>query len=106
MTIKDGDWELFDWNPSLGRTVWRYDDGRTVHYRTDYDVREIVKNNEIDRNEASRYDLHKSEGIGVKVASIPMNIFYGTLAEAVNQGDNKYIDTWLNDGDNKAFTTR
>lgn len=106
MTIRDGDWELFEWNPSLGRTVWRYDDGVKVTYRTDYDVREIVKNNQTDRNDASRYDLHKAEGIGVKIASIPSNIFYAQLAEAVNQGDNNHIDRWLNDGDNKAFTTR
>ena len=31
MRVKDGDWELFDYDFRSGRSVWSYFDGETTH---------------------------------------------------------------------------
>lgn len=101
MAIKDGDWTLFDHDFKLGRTVWRYFDGTQNHWRIDYQVDDVLKN-----NKAERMDHHGARwGDGRRVASIPLNVYYDQLDEAQSQGDSKYLSRWLNDPDNQKFRT-
>lgn len=101
--ICDGDWELFDHDFRLKRTVWmrRNADGTTT-MRTDYAVDDTLEANRDMRNVASagwKGDWHK-------VASIPLNVFHDQLAEASRQDDSKFIDRWLNDANNRAYRTK
>lgn len=99
--IKDGDWELFDYDFQTGRSVWRYFDGAATHYRTDYPVQSLIDENAAHFNDSS----HRRFGDGRRVASIPLNVFYDQLHEAQAQGDDRFISRWLNDGDHRAFRT-
>lgn len=101
MKVMDGQWTLFDYDYTTGRSVWHYFDGVQDHYRTDYPVENIVQDNQAYRNDMAG----QSWGDGRRVASIPMNIFHEQLAEAHTEGDDKYLSRWLNDGDNRAFRT-
>lgn len=103
MRITDGDWTLVDHDFKLKRSVWarQNPDGSTT-YRTDYQVDDTIEANRDMRNAASagwKGDWHK-------VASIPLNVYWDQLAEASRQGDDKFINRWLNDGDNRAFRTK
>jgi len=101
MTIRDGNWELFSHDPHLGRTVWRFFDGQATHFRTDYAVDNIIKDNKAIKNEMAG----QSWGGGKRIASIPLNTFFEQFNEAHLQDDEKYMSRWLNDGDNAAFRT-
>ena len=103
MKIRDGDWELFDYDFKTGRQVWATQnaDGSTT-FRTDYPVTDTLDINTEQRN-MSRPDW---KGDYHQVASIPLNIFYDELAEAAKQGDDRYISKWLNDGDNAGWRTK
>lgn len=103
MRIKDGDWELFDYDPVTGRQVWeiRNPDGSTTH-RTDYPVQATVDINTAQRNMGQdnwKGDYHQ-------IASIPLNVYYDQLAEAAKQDDQTFISKWLNDSDNRAWRTK
>jgi hypothetical protein len=103
MLIRDGDWTLIDHDLKLGRTVWakRNPDGSET-FRTDYTVDPVIDNNAAVRNMASdgwKGDYHR-------VASIPLNVFHANLAEAANQGDDRFLSRWLNDDDNRAWRTK
>ncbi len=99
--IKDGDWELFDYDFQTGRSVWRLFDGAATHFRTDYPVENLVKQNADAMNESTGQRF----GEGKRIASIPLNIFYDQLNEAQSEGDEKFVSRWLNDSDNRAFRT-
>lgn len=101
MAIRDGDWELFDYDPTTGRSVWHWFDGEKLHQRTDYPVDQILQDNTAARNDLAG----RNWGEGQRIASIPLNIFYDQLGEAHAQGDKKYLSRWLNDGDNAGFRT-
>lgn len=101
MTIRDGDWELFDYDFRTGRSVWRFFDGAATHFRTDYPVDDILRDNRADFNESNGARF----GDGRRVASIPLNIFYEQLHEAHCQDDEAFVSRWLNDPDNRAFRT-
>lgn len=103
MLIKDGDWVLVDHDFRLKRTVWARSnpDGSTT-YRTDYAVDDTLEANRDVRNAASggwAGDWHR-------VASIPLNIYYDKLHEAVRQDDMKFVSRFLNDSDNRAWRTK
>lgn len=102
MTIKDGDWELFDYDAQSGKSTWRWFDGKDMHFRTDYPVDAVLAENTAVRNEAGRAwagDWHR-------VASVPLNVFWRDLAEAQSHGDDAYLSRWLNDSDNRAWRTK
>ncbi len=101
MQIKDGNWTLVDYDPVTGRTVWQYFDGAATHFRTDYPVQSIIDENAALFNESGA----KRSDEGRRVASIPLNVFYDQLHEAHVQGDERHINRWLNDSDNRAFRT-
>lgn len=103
MQIKDGDWILFDYDVQTGRQVWRLDHGDgTQTFRTDYPVQATVDTNTAQRNLA-RSDW---QGDYHQIASIPLNIYYDQLAQASREGDDKFVNRWLNDGDNAAWRTK
>ena len=101
MKITDGEWELFSHDQKLGRTVWYCFDGQQNHYRIDQQVDDVLK-----ANAEERHDHQGARwGDGRRVASIPLNVYYDKLAEAQLQGDDNYLNRWLNDPDNRAFRT-
>ncbi|HEX5935680.1 MAG TPA: hypothetical protein VFY63_16095 [Pseudorhizobium sp.] len=103
MTIRDGDFELFDYDYATGRSVWRYFDGEKTIYRTDYPVANLVEQNLLERNDAPvgwKGDWHK-------IGSVPLNMAYDTgLVEAFNLHDDRFISRMLNDSDNRAWRTK
>jgi len=99
--IKDGNWELISHDFALGRTVWSYYDGQQNHYRIDYQVDQVLKDNAADRSDHAGAKW----GDGRRVASIPLNVYYDRLAQAHDQGDDAYVSRWLNDSDNRGFRT-
>jgi YD repeat-containing protein len=106
MTIRDGDWELMEWDPVTGRTVWltRDERGRPV-IRTDTPVQSTLDENATVRNatpDGWKGDWHR-------VASVPMQLLYDDnlgLNKAIQQGDDKYLSRFLNDPDNRAWRTK
>lgn len=103
MRIKDGDWVLVDHDFQLKRTVWARSnpDGSTT-YRTDFAVDDTLEANRDMRANASK----GWQGDWHKVASIPLNVYYDKLDEAVRQDDMAYVSRFLNDADNRAFRTK
>jgi hypothetical protein len=100
MTIRDGAWELFDYDFQTGRSVWRYFDGEKTTFRTDYPVDDLIKQNAFTRNETSGNQM----GDWVKIASVPLNVAYDAgLVQAQTEGDQQFVKKWLNDGDNRAW---
>lgn len=102
MAIRDGDWELFDYDFRTGKSTWRLFDGEKTHFRTDYPVTATIDGNAQERAEAGnawKGDYHR-------IASIPLNIFFDQLVEANLQHDDKFISRWLNDSDNRAWRTK
>jgi len=105
MTIRDGDWVLFDHNFQTGRTIWMLEqDGKTT-FRTDYPVDATLAENKAMRDNADKAwkgDYHL-------IASVPLNVMHDEklgLLEATKQGDDKYFARWLNDPDNRAWRTK
>lgn len=105
MVIRDGDWRLFDYDFQSGRSVWMLEqDGKTI-FRTDYPMQATLAENAAQRNEAER----AWKGDWHRIASIPLNVAFDEdlgLMKAHEQGDEKYLSRWLNDGQNVAFRTR
>lgn len=101
MVIKDGDWELVEYNRPLKRSLWKYFDGQRTHYKTTYEVDDILSANQQERNMTSG----QKWGEWRKVASIPIGLFYDNLGVAVQNRDEKYINRFLNDIDNRSFRT-
>lgn len=105
MTIRDGDWELFDYDYVTGRSVWTYFDGEKTVIRTDYPVQATITENTAVRNAAQKAwkgDYHL-------VASIPLNILHDEnagLLKAHTEGDDAYVSRWLNNSDNGAWRTK
>jgi hypothetical protein len=73
----------------------------------------IVDRNQDERNEAD--GKRWSAGTGtekggnmpfVKVASIPLNVFYRDFAARLREGDTDFSKWWLNQGENSVYRTR
>lgn len=101
MAIKDGNWELMQYEPALKRSLWSYFDGQKTHYRHTYEVDDILDVNRTEYNE----NHGKRFGEWRKVASIPSGIFFDSLGTAAQNRDQAYINRFLNDSDNRAFRT-
>jgi hypothetical protein len=99
-----GDWRLFDENPALGIKRYRLDlgNGQAV-MRTEYHhTEELLKANheQLMDSQGSRW------GDGQIVARIPLNVLYNELGDAVREGDEAYVNKWLNNSDHRKFRTR
>lgn len=103
MTIRDGDWTLFDWDAKSGRSVWfMYDPVEEKDiFRVDYVVDNVLDENKFVANES----MGERWGEGQRIASIPLNMFHDELQTAFDQGDRNYIARWLNDPDHRDFKT-
>ena len=101
MAACDGQWELIDYEARTGRAIWLCADGDRIHLRTEYPVSGILEENRALFDESRRMNFEN----GRRVASIPLNLFYGRLQEAWRNDDRKFISRWLNDPDNRAFRT-
>ena len=102
--IRDGDWRLLRYNPRTGATTWMVVDGDKTHFRTDTPVEHLIKDN-VERRNDSAGDRW---GDGKVIANIPQSILFDQklgLSEAISQEDDKYVNKWLNDSDNRAFRT-
>ncbi len=104
MTIKDGDWTLWRYDPATGVSVWHYFDGAANHWRTDTPVDSLLKANREDG--AAREGQKRHEGVGELIARVPLAVFYDQLNDAHRSGARAYLSRWLNDGDNAAFRVR
>jgi len=103
MIIRDGEWTLADSDLKLKRFVWaRQNPDGTTTYRTDYHADDTVEANRDMRNAASK----GWQGDWHKVASIPLNVYYDQLHEAVMQDDMRHVSRFLNDADNRAWRTK
>lgn len=103
MIIRDGDWTLVDSDLKLKRFVWARSnpDGSTT-YRTDYAVDDTLEANRDMRSTATK----GWQGDWHKVASVPLNVYYDQLHEAVQQDDMRHVARFLNDSDNFKFRTK
>lgn len=99
--VRDGSWELIDYDFRTGRSMWATFDGEKTVYRLDYPVDATIDHNTAVRN----HKAGERWGEGQRIASIPPNIYHEQLAEASLQDDHKYISRWLNDSDNAAWRT-
>lgn len=104
MAVRDeSGFELMEFDPVSGRSIWSYFDGQKTVYRTDYPVQATMTENEAVRNEADRAwrgDWHR-------VASIPLNVAHDSgLVAAQTQGDDKFVKRFLNDSENRAWRTK
>lgn len=103
--IRDGDWQLHEYDPVTGRTVWMLFDGEKTVFRIDTPVAATIEENTVARNAAPagwKGDYHR-------IASVPMQLLYDDnlgLNKAIQQGDDKYLSRWLNDADNSAWRTK
>ena len=97
--VWDGDWVLFAHDALTGIATW-YNPKENLVRKTS-DVTKILQS-----NQADRADQSDRWGDGQRVASIPLDVYYTKLAEAVEQDDRKYLKRFLNDGDNAAWRTR
>lgn len=103
--VRDGDWQLYEWDPATGRTVWALFDGAKTVFRVDTPVAATIEENAKARSEASngwKGDWHR-------VASVPMQLLYDDnlgLNKAIQQGDDKYLSRFLNDSDNRAWRVK
>ena len=104
MAIRDENgFELHEHDYATGRTVWRYFDGEKTIFRTDYPVENLINTNAEQRS-ISRNDW---QGDYHHIASVPSNVAWDSgLVEAFSQHDDKHINKFLNDGDNRAWRTK
>jgi len=85
------------------RRVTEYDlgDGRVMRKTENFMDDDLLEHNHqcMIENQNARW------GDGQIAASIPLNVFYAKLGEAVKNGDQGYIKKWLNDSGNKMYRT-
>lgn len=102
MTIKDGDWTLVDYDMATGRSTWGYFDGEKQHFRIDYPVENIIKENTEMRNSSAGEKF----GDWRMIASVPHGMDQNLhLDEAWKNHDHAYVKKQLNDSDNRAWRT-
>lgn len=99
--VRDGDWELVEFNAALKRSIWTYFDGERQHWRTTYEADAILDANA----EALAASSGQRFGDWRRVASVPLNVYYDELEVAQREGDDRFVARWLNDGDHSRFRT-
>ncbi len=103
MVIRDGEWTLFEADIKRGRNIWyRYEPDGSKTYRIEERFDKILDAN------ADQAKISKSDwgGDWHHVARVPQGVAFRELVEAHAQGDEKYLNGWLNDSDNAAWRTK
>lgn len=103
MPIKDGDWELFNYDPDTGVSVWRYDhpDGR-ITYRRDIPIDDLTGHLAEERAASAG----KPWGDGRVIGSVPDGIAWSSgYMQARMNGDTAWIKRFWNDRDNFKLRT-
>lgn len=101
------EWTLVSDDPILGKRVYRLDldDNYAVHRTEYYRINELI-----DANAEDGAALRgQSWGDGQLVARIPVTKLFNPetgLIDALREGDDRYLNRWLNDGDNRAFRVK
>ncbi len=103
MIIRDGNWELWARDQDTGRTIWsQWIDGK-ITFRIDTPVDHIIEANK----EAINGDHPHRFGDYVHIAAVPLQLHHQSgLAEAIAQGDDRFVSRFINDSDNAAWRTR
>jgi len=103
--IWDGNFRLADHDPVTGRSVWiAIEDGKTIA-RIDMPQDKLEDIFAVNHAFESASQGEKF-GDYNRIASIPHHLVYKNgLADALKQGDQKFINRWMNDSDNKKFRT-
>jgi hypothetical protein len=103
--IYDGNWRLADHDPITGRSVWiTVQDGQTI-------ARVDMPNDKLEdifAVNAAFESVSQGEKFGDynRIASIPHHLVYKNgLADALKQGDDKFISRFMNDSDNRKWRT-
>lgn len=93
---------LLDYDPALGtHSEFIFDEmDNQYHINEVQDVTAIIEANKIARNLPQK----TGDGIGQRIASIPMSIYMELRAKGIAQ-DEKALSRWLNDSDNQVFKT-
>lgn len=86
-----------------GREVWVKIEGTKMTVREFAPVDELLEDNAELRSETA--GTRHADGLSL-VARIPEHIMHNRLMEALRQGDNAYLDRWLNDPDHAKFRVR
>ncbi len=96
-------WQCVASNPVSGVSTWvkEEDDGLLVQTRQD--VSALLDKNMAQRNVAANHwrgDYHC-------IAALPLEMMHSTdLGRAIQEGDDSYVDRFLNDGDNSKLRTK
>jgi len=98
-----GGWRLFEYHDDIPKVTWAKvgQDGQMT-VKTLMPVDDLFERTQTARAESAG----KPWGDGQKVASIPIHIWQRELAEAQREGDDKYVNKWLNDPDHAKFRTK
>ena len=99
--------KLFEHDPLLGLTrIWHYDEATdTAVIETIQDATPIVETNKAQFASIDERAKWDGEGLGLRVASIPMNIYMDLVSKGITRTE-KDFKKWLNDPDNRFFRTR
>ena len=101
----DGDWRLIDFDPLTQISEWwlMHDDQKSFTIRRiQHRIDAFLDANMVERNANSG----KRWGEGRKVATVPLLVFEKLgLNEAVQNGDQGYLNKVLNDADNAKLRT-
>lgn len=103
--VWDGNWRLMDHDPITGRSVWvTVQDGNTI-------ARIDMPNDKLEDIFAVNHAFETASqgekfGDYNRIASIPHHLVYKNgLADALRQGDDKFIKRFFNDSDNRKWRT-
>lgn len=104
MKITDADgWELMEFDPETGRSIWAVEQDDQIHIRVDQPVSGLIDQNRRALNDAApgwAGDWHR-------IASVPLNVLHGSgLDEAIGQRDDRFVSRFLNDSDNAAWRVK
>ena len=97
---------FFERNDFLGTTkYWHYDaDTDTATIETVQDAEQLLDQNVAEYNEYGSFDRWNVDGLGRKVASIPMTMYADLLATG-KLHDQAYLKRMLNDSEFRKFRT-
>lgn len=103
--VWDGAWKLIDHDAVTGRSVWvTVQDGQTI-------ARIDMPNDKLEDIFAVNKEFEAASHSGKfgdynRIASVPHHLVYKNgLDDALKQGDQKFINRWMNDSDNRKFRT-